>query len=98
MGRSKILRKGHRWLLPKKFRAHHRKLARISARIEKISGTWKRSYHFRAIRWVGLAKQGAKSISRPSLTISSGSFKLGERILTAAQEKPNIPAHRSRFT
>lgn len=55
-GSVKILRKGHRWLPPKKFRARHRKLARIRARIERIFGTWKRSYHFRAMRWVGLAK------------------------------------------
>ncbi|MFZ3327414.1 MAG: transposase, partial [Methylocella sp.] len=96
-GPVNILRKGHRRLPPKKFRARHRKLARIRARIEKIFGTWKRSYHFRAMRWVGLAKQGAKSILRSLLTISSASFKLGERILTAAREKPNIPAHRFRF-
>jgi transposase, IS5 family len=32
-GSVKILRKGHRWLPPKKFRARHRKLARIRARI-----------------------------------------------------------------
>ena len=55
-GPVKILRKGHRWLPPKKFRARHRMLARILARIEKIFGTWKRSYHFRAMRLFGLAK------------------------------------------
>jgi transposase, IS5 family len=55
-GSVNILREGHRWLPPKKVRARHRKLARIRARIEKIFGTWKRSYHFRAMRWVGLAK------------------------------------------
>jgi transposase, IS5 family len=27
-----------------------------SARIEKIFGTWKRSYRFRAMRWIRLAK------------------------------------------
>lgn len=55
-GSSKLLRKGDRWLPPKKFAARNRKLAPICARIEKIFGTWKRSYHFRAMRWVGLAK------------------------------------------
>ncbi|MGH6829983.1 MAG: IS5 family transposase, partial [Methylocella sp.] len=55
-GSVKILRKGHRWLPAKKFAARNRKLAPIRARIEKISGTWKRSYRFRAMRWVGLAK------------------------------------------
>jgi hypothetical protein len=28
----------------------------VRARIEKIFGTWKRSYRFRAMRWTGLAK------------------------------------------
>ncbi len=55
-GTSKPMRKGHRWLPAKKFAARNRKLAPIRARIEKIFGTWKRSYHFRAMRWVGLAK------------------------------------------
>ncbi|MGH6830245.1 MAG: IS5 family transposase [Methylocella sp.] len=55
-GSVKILRKGHRWLSPLKFLARNRKLARIRARIEKIFGTWKRSYRFRAMRFVGLAK------------------------------------------
>ena len=55
-GSSKLLRKGHRWLPAKKFAARNRKLAPIRARIEKIFGTWKRSYRFRAMRWIGLAK------------------------------------------
>ncbi len=55
-GSVKVLRNGHRWLPAKKFAARNRKLAPIRARIEKIFGTWKRSYHFRAMRWVGLAK------------------------------------------
>ncbi|PZR82990.1 MAG: hypothetical protein DLM68_15050 [Hyphomicrobiales bacterium] len=38
-GPVKILRKGHRWLPPKKFLARNRKLAPIRARIEKIFGT-----------------------------------------------------------
>ncbi|MGH6834330.1 MAG: transposase [Methylocella sp.] len=28
----------------------------IRARIEKIFGIWKRSYHFRSMRWIGVAK------------------------------------------
>ena len=55
-GSVKILRKGHRRLSPKKLLARNRKLAPIRARIEKIFGTWKRSYHLRAMRWIGLAK------------------------------------------
>jgi len=55
-GVAKLLRKGHRWLKAKTLEAHNRPLKPIRARIEKIFGTWKRSYHFRAMRWMGLAK------------------------------------------
>jgi transposase, IS5 family len=55
-GISKLMRKGHRWLPAKALEAHNRPLRPIRARIEKIFGTWKRSYHFRAMRWIGLAK------------------------------------------
>ena len=55
-GTSKLMRKGHRWLPAARLEAHNRKLAPIRSRIEKIFGTWKRSYHFRSMRWMGLAK------------------------------------------
>ena len=55
-GTSKLLRKGHRWLPAKALEAHNRPLRPIRSRIEKIFGTWKRSYHFRAMRWIGLSK------------------------------------------
>jgi transposase, IS5 family len=55
-GISKLLRKGHRWLKAENLEAHNRPLRPVRARVEKIFGTWKRSYHFRAMRWVGLAK------------------------------------------
>lgn len=55
-GTSKLLRKGHRWLPAKALEAHNRPLRPIRSRIEKIFGTWKRSYHFRSMRWLGLAK------------------------------------------
>lgn len=55
-GTSKLMRKGHRWLPAKALEAHNRPLRPIRARIEKIFGTWKRSYHFRSMRWIGLAK------------------------------------------
>jgi len=55
-GTSKLMRKGHRWLPAKKLEAHNRPLRKIRSRIEKIFGTWKRSYRFRAMRFVGLAK------------------------------------------
>ena len=55
-GISKLMRKGHRWLPAKALEAHNRPLRPIRARIEKIFGTWKRSYHLRRMRWMGLAK------------------------------------------
>lgn len=55
-GTSKLMRKGHRWLPAARLEAHNRPLRPIRARIEKIFGTWKRSYHFRSMRWMGLAK------------------------------------------
>jgi transposase, IS5 family len=36
--------------------AHNRPLQAIRARVEKIFGTWKRTYRFRHMRWLGLAK------------------------------------------
>jgi transposase, IS5 family len=55
-GAARLMRKGHRWLKAEKLEAHNRPLKPIRARIEKIFGTWKRSYHLRAMRWIGLAK------------------------------------------
>jgi len=55
-GTPKVMRKGHRWLKAEKLEAHNRPLKPIRARIEKIFGTWKRSYRLRAMRWIGLAK------------------------------------------
>lgn len=55
-GTSKLMRKGHRWLPAERLDAHNRPLRPIRARIEKIFGTWKRSYRFRCMRWLGLAK------------------------------------------
>ena len=55
-GTPRLLRKGHRWLPAERLEAHNRPLRPIRARIEKIFGTWKRSYRFRNMRWLGLAK------------------------------------------
>jgi IS5 family transposase len=55
-GTVRLMRKGHRWLPAKKLESHNRPLRKIRSRIEKIFGTWKRSYRFRAMRWLGLAK------------------------------------------
>lgn len=57
-GLPRLLRKGHRWLKAEAFEAHNQPLRQIRSRIEKIFGTWKRSYHFRSMRWMGLAKAG----------------------------------------
>lgn len=55
-GTPRLLRKGHRCLPAANLEAHNRPLRPIRARIEKIFGTWKRSYRFRNMRWMGLAK------------------------------------------
>lgn len=55
-GTAKLMRKGHRWLPAANLEAHNRPLRPIRARIEKIFGTWKRSYRFHHMRWLGLAK------------------------------------------
>ena len=38
--------------------AHNAAVRRVRCRIEKVFGTWKRSYGLRRIRWLGLAKAG----------------------------------------
>ena len=56
-GPVKILRKGHRWLPPKKFRARHRKLARIRARIENFRDLETQlSFSCHAIGWACKAR------------------------------------------
>lgn len=41
-----------------KLEAWNREVGRVRRRIEKIFGTWKRSYGLRRMRWIGLAKAG----------------------------------------
>jgi IS5 family transposase len=55
-GTARLLRKRHRWLPAKALEAHNRRLRPVRSRIEKIFGTWKRSYYFRCMRWFGLPK------------------------------------------
>ncbi|HEX6010552.1 MAG TPA: IS5 family transposase [Geminicoccaceae bacterium] len=38
--------------------AHNAAVRRVRCRIEKVFGTWKRSYGLRRLRWLGLAKAG----------------------------------------
>lgn len=40
--------------------AFNQPIHRIRGRIEKIFGTWKRSYGLRRMRWRGLAKAGVQ--------------------------------------
>jgi hypothetical protein len=65
--------------------AHNRPLRPIRARIERIFGTWKRSYHFHAMRWIGLAKAKCQVISPPLPTTSNviGGCKARERTSNA---------------
>jgi IS5 family transposase len=41
-----------------RLQAHNAAVRRIRCRIEKVFGTWKRSYGLRRMRWLGLAKAG----------------------------------------
>jgi IS5 family transposase len=38
--------------------AHNAAVRRVCCRIEKVFGTWKRSYGLRRVRWLGLANAG----------------------------------------
>ena len=42
----------------RKLGAWNEEVGRIRRRIEKVFGTWKRSYGLRRMRWIGLAKAG----------------------------------------
>lgn len=55
-GIPRLLRKGHRKLSAQELEPINRPLRPIRARVEKIFGTWKRSYRLRQVRWCGLAK------------------------------------------
>jgi transposase, IS5 family len=41
-----------------RLQAHNAAVRRVRCRIEKVFGTWKRSYGLRRMRWLGLAKAG----------------------------------------
>jgi IS5 family transposase len=41
-----------------RLQAHNARVRRVRCRIEKVFGTWKRSYSLRRMRWLGLAKAG----------------------------------------
>ena len=49
----------HTWGGPEalaRLEAHNAAVRRVRCRIEKVFGTWKRSYGLRRMRWLGLAK------------------------------------------
>ena len=43
-----------------RLKAHNRPIHQVRGRIDKISGTWKRSYGLRRMRWRGIAKANAQ--------------------------------------
>lgn len=43
-----------------RLKAHNRPIHQVRGRIEKIFGTWKRSYGLRRMRWRGIAKANAQ--------------------------------------
>ncbi len=51
----------HTWGGPEalaRLEAHNARVRRVRCRIEKVFGTWKRSYGLRRMRWLGLARAG----------------------------------------
>jgi transposase, IS5 family len=62
------------------FRARNGAIHRIRARIEKIFGTWKRSYGLRRMRWRGLAKAALQV----RLTAVAYNLRRGVSLLQAA--------------
>ena len=44
----------------KRLKAWNQPIHRVRGRIEKIFGTWKRSYGLRRMRWLGLARAAAR--------------------------------------
>lgn len=60
--------------------AWNQSIHRIRGRIEKIFGTWKRSYGLRRMRWRGLAKAGVQI----RLTAIAYNMKRSLKIIAAA--------------
>jgi IS5 family transposase len=60
--------------------AWNRPIHQIRARIEKIFGTWKRSYGLRRMRWRGLARAGVQI----RLTAIAYNMKRSLKIVSAA--------------
>jgi IS5 family transposase len=60
--------------------AWNQPIHRIRGRIEKIFGTWKRSYGLRRMRWRGLAKAGVQI----RLTAIAYNMKCSLKIIPAA--------------
>lgn len=74
----------------RKLDAWNQPIHRICSRIEKIFGTWKRSYDLRPMRWRGLAK-AAVQIRRTAIAYST------KHSLMVASSRPSLkPSHRFR--
>jgi IS5 family transposase len=43
-----------------KLAAHNAPIQHVRSRIEKVFGTWKRSYGLRRMRWIGILKAAAQ--------------------------------------
>ena len=50
----------NKWKRFKRLKAWNQPIHRVRGRIEKIFGTWKRSYGLRRMRWLGLARAAAR--------------------------------------
>jgi transposase, IS5 family len=64
----------------RKLKSWNHGVQRVRCRIEKIFGTWKRSYRLRRMRWRGLAK-AARQVR---LTAIAYNFKLAANILRSS--------------
>jgi Transposase DDE domain len=82
--------------------AWNQRIHRIRGRIEKIFGTWKRSYGLRRMRWRGLAKAGLQirftaivyNIKRYSPDSRSGLTAANQRSIAPLRQPPSGPPGR----
>jgi IS5 family transposase len=65
----------------RRLEAHNTRVRRVRCRIEKVFGTWKRSYGLRRMRWLGLAKAGLQ------VRLAAMAYNL-RRTLTLLQPAP----------
>ena len=68
--------------------ARNAPIHRVRARIEKIFGTWKRSYGLRRMRWRGLARATAQARFTAIAYNLKGSVRPNVRVMTPSTLTP----------